>query len=166
MNAHEVELRLIAAIVAALRDPAPRLVYADWLAARADPRGEFLRTQVQLWRALSEPGLHLRGALRRVRARLRAMARTLDPHWLARLDRAEVAFCPQWTLRCPMRWAELSPTAQPRVRHCEHCDALVFHVLSIEEAREHAHHGRCVALFSAIERSSGDLDVVEWLGEP
>lgn len=39
------ETRLIDAIVAAPDDDAPRLVYADWLLQRGDPRGELIQLQ-------------------------------------------------------------------------------------------------------------------------
>ena len=42
------EQRLLAAIVEAPDDDAPRLVYADWLQSRGDPRGEFIQLQCQL----------------------------------------------------------------------------------------------------------------------
>lgn len=42
------ELRLLEAIVAAPADDAPRLVYADWLQSRGDPRGELVLLQCQL----------------------------------------------------------------------------------------------------------------------
>lgn len=38
----------IAAIIANPADDLPRLVYADWLDDRGDPRGEFIRVQVEL----------------------------------------------------------------------------------------------------------------------
>src|SRR5262245_39833845 len=38
----------IEAILAAPEDNAPRLVYADWLLERDDPRGEFIRLQCEL----------------------------------------------------------------------------------------------------------------------
>lgn len=41
----------LAAVVAAPADDLPRLVYADWLDERGDPRGEFIRVQVELARA-------------------------------------------------------------------------------------------------------------------
>jgi uncharacterized protein (TIGR02996 family) len=37
------ELSLLFTVVADLSDPTPKLVYADWLEERGDPRGEFLR---------------------------------------------------------------------------------------------------------------------------
>jgi uncharacterized protein (TIGR02996 family) len=42
------EAGLIAAIVAAPDDDAPRLVYADWLQQRDDPRGELIQLQCKL----------------------------------------------------------------------------------------------------------------------
>src|SRR5262245_47228166 len=39
---------LEAAVAASPDDDAPRLVYADWLSARGDPRGEFIRVQCAL----------------------------------------------------------------------------------------------------------------------
>lgn len=46
MSAQERDL--LAAIVDAPDDDAPRLVYADWLQSRGDPRGEFIQLQCQL----------------------------------------------------------------------------------------------------------------------
>src|SRR5439155_5420030 len=42
------ERRLVDAIVAAPDDDAPRMVYADWLQQRGDPRGELIQLQCQL----------------------------------------------------------------------------------------------------------------------
>jgi uncharacterized protein (TIGR02996 family) len=43
-----MEDELVAAIVAAPDDDAPRLVYADWLMQRGDPRGELIAVQCRL----------------------------------------------------------------------------------------------------------------------
>jgi uncharacterized protein (TIGR02996 family) len=56
----------------------PRLVYADWLDDRDDPRGLFLRAEVewaQPWKDATE---------------LQAMATGLDPLWVARVARPPV----------------------------------------------------------------------------
>jgi len=45
----------MAAIIANPADDAPRLVYADWLEEHDDPRGEFIRVQVELARSKCEP---------------------------------------------------------------------------------------------------------------
>src|SRR5690606_34318373 len=44
----ELERRLVEEIVAARDDDGPRLVYADWLQSRRDPRGEFIILDVAL----------------------------------------------------------------------------------------------------------------------
>jgi len=45
----------MAAIIANPADDAPRLVYADWLEEHDDPRGEFIRVQIELARSKCEP---------------------------------------------------------------------------------------------------------------
>jgi uncharacterized protein (TIGR02996 family) len=42
------EEHFLQAILAAPDDDTPRLVYADWLDERGDPRGEFIRLQCEL----------------------------------------------------------------------------------------------------------------------
>jgi uncharacterized protein (TIGR02996 family) len=46
------EAKLLAAIMAAPDDTAPRLVYADWLTEHGDPRGEFITISCELNRPL------------------------------------------------------------------------------------------------------------------
>ena len=65
----------------------PRLVYADWLDDRNDPRGPFLRAEVewaQPWKDGQRPG---------DATELRAMAAGLDPLWVARVARPPVGVC-------------------------------------------------------------------------
>src|SRR5262245_37162751 len=50
-----VEEGFLQAILKAPDDDAPRLIYADWLEERGDPRGEFIRIQCELAR-MSEGG--------------------------------------------------------------------------------------------------------------
>jgi uncharacterized protein (TIGR02996 family) len=57
-------------------DDAPRLVYADWLDERDDPRGEFIRVQLEFERTAP---LAERYAV--LRARARALRRLVDPEW-------------------------------------------------------------------------------------
>ena len=68
----------IRAIVAASADEAPRLVYADWLDERGDPRGAYLRAET------ARPG---------DADRLRPLAAGLDPVWMARVTRPPVGVC-------------------------------------------------------------------------
>jgi uncharacterized protein (TIGR02996 family) len=88
---------LLAGVLAAPRDDAPRLVYADWLDERADPRGDYLRTEIELagLNPKNPTAARLRDRLRRLRAKLPAA-------WLAALDRPDVMradptpFDPEW----------------------------------------------------------------------
>jgi uncharacterized protein (TIGR02996 family) len=70
----------IRAIVDNPGDDLPRLVYADWLDDRADPRGPYLRAE----REAVETGDV---------ARLRELAAGLDPVWVARVSRPPVGVC-------------------------------------------------------------------------
>ncbi|VTS10460.1 TIGR02996 domain-containing protein [Gemmata obscuriglobus] len=70
----------IRAIVDSPGDDTPRLVYADWLDDRADPRGPYLRAE----REAVETGDI---------ARLRELAAGLDPVWIARVSMPPVGVC-------------------------------------------------------------------------
>jgi uncharacterized protein (TIGR02996 family) len=74
MNTDEEFLKLIRAD---LDNPAPRLVYADWLDEQGDPQGEFIRVQCELER----PGL---SALkqRQLRERERELLDEHEARWL------------------------------------------------------------------------------------
>lgn len=62
-------------------DDTARLVYADWLDERDDPRGPFLRAEVE-WAHARDEG-HA----------LRALAANLDPLWVARVSRPPLGVC-------------------------------------------------------------------------
>ena len=65
----------------------PRLVYADWLDDRSDPRGPFLRAEVewaQPWKEGKRPG---------DATGLRVMAANLDTLWVARICRPPLGVC-------------------------------------------------------------------------
>jgi uncharacterized protein (TIGR02996 family) len=74
-----------ALLAAVLEDPdadAPRLVYADWLEERGDPRGEYLRIECQL---LKLPAIE--GRFSALWARLQELHKALDLGWVARVRR-------------------------------------------------------------------------------
>jgi len=82
VEAHsQVEARLLAAIRARPDDDAPRLVYADWLGDRGDPRGELIA--VQCARAGMERDDEARVPFE---VRERELRRRHDPVWRAWLD--------------------------------------------------------------------------------
>jgi uncharacterized protein (TIGR02996 family) len=68
----------IDAILAEPRDTALRLVYADWLEERGDPRGEYLRLLTSLNDG-SAPGSNSSSQLSELRSRL-------DPTWVALME--------------------------------------------------------------------------------
>jgi uncharacterized protein (TIGR02996 family) len=74
-----------AALISTIRehpgDPTPRLVYADWLEERGDPRAEYLRLVVEL----AVESAHRRVVERR-EERLQELARTIDRDWRERVS--------------------------------------------------------------------------------
>jgi uncharacterized protein (TIGR02996 family) len=135
------------ALLAHPDDTTTRLVYADWLDERGDPRGEFLRLELRL----AELGGDERSPW--IRDRLLELRQAIDPAWLARLDRTKIDRCAlRFAYRCPLRWEKLRPTDDPTQRYCVHCREIVFHCATIEEAREHARQGDCVAVDSRLTR--------------
>jgi uncharacterized protein (TIGR02996 family) len=77
------ESELVADVIAAPDDDAPRLVYADWLQERGDPRGELIALQCELVRAdaADEPP----GRTRPLREQVRALIAAHHDAWLGPL---------------------------------------------------------------------------------
>ena len=75
----------IRGIVDSPGDDLPRLVYADWLDERADPRGAYLRAEAEWAKAKQTTGFLL--------LRLNGLAEGLDPVWVARVSRPPVGVC-------------------------------------------------------------------------
>jgi uncharacterized protein (TIGR02996 family) len=72
------ESAFIEAILASPADEACRLVYADWLEERGDPRGGYLRAEVEQFRTQGDLGGSLLWSLRA----------EVDPVWVAMVSRA------------------------------------------------------------------------------
>ena len=92
MSEDEAFLRVI---VDSPGDDTPRLVYADWLDDRGDPRGPYLRAETE-WakrrrKANWKPPV-TKSELRAVSA-LRQQAADLDPFWVARVSRPPLGVC-------------------------------------------------------------------------
>jgi len=125
------------------------LAYADWLDERGDPRAEFLRLMVDHRRA---PAGSAEAA--QTGERLLELRQTLDPRWLMVFDTVDVANCPAsngWAFRCPKTWDSLAPTDEPDIRICHDCKSPVFYCHTVEEARQFASAGQCIALSSRSE---------------
>jgi uncharacterized protein (TIGR02996 family) len=58
-------------------DDTARLVYADWLDERGDPRAEYLRLEVEHGKVGNKRDR------RRIKARLHELARKLEPRWVS-----------------------------------------------------------------------------------
>jgi uncharacterized protein (TIGR02996 family) len=129
------------------------LAYADWLDERADPRAEFVRLEVR--RGQLTPGEPERTE---VEYQLRTLRKRLDPDWVAIFDRPAIENCPDaFAFRCPKTWESLAATELPTVRRCDACRKSVYYCHTIDEAREHASGGRCVAVALAVFRYPEDL---------
>jgi uncharacterized protein (TIGR02996 family) len=74
-----VEDVFLEAVLNAPADEVARRAYADWLDGRADPRGRFLRAEVDAGRSAA--------------ADLPRLARGLDPVWVARVSRPPAGAC-------------------------------------------------------------------------
>ena len=87
----------LAAIRENPRDDTTRLVYADWLDERGDPRGEWLRIHVQLKQFVADGRLYYPLANRQQRLEWDA---EIDPAWLMTVRR------PSWTGTEIRNWRE------------------------------------------------------------
>jgi uncharacterized protein (TIGR02996 family) len=76
----------VAAIEESPDDATLKLVYADWLEGRGDPRAELVRLDGELWRMPIELM-----RVRIVRARCLELRRSCDPRWIVRLTRPSFA---------------------------------------------------------------------------
>lgn len=81
-----MEDAFLEAILDTPADAGPRLVYADWLEERGDPRSQYLRAEVELVRAAADERP-------KIAARLAELAGGLDPVWRARLSRPPIGVC-------------------------------------------------------------------------
>jgi uncharacterized protein (TIGR02996 family) len=218
------EQALLRAILMRPDDDAPKLIYADWLEERGDPRGEFLRGVVNfrseravtpeqrrrhdelsaelatlqdqqrrelqdaMTRHRSPPAAperrrrvrelegqlaDLSGQIRRqVPARLRELAAAFDPNWLAVVGDPEIEGCGKsgslrFDFLCDKSWADMKPTGDDNVRHCEACKKNVHFCDNIADAREHTQQGHCIAVDLGVIRRDGDLrPPTEFLGQP
>lgn len=152
-------LEFVRQIMAHPRDENLRLVYADWLEERGDPRSVFLRLEGRLHHT-PEQAPHYQTLRRQVRA-LHASLAPQHSEWLAVLDRTEVENCALYfSFRCPRRWEHLRPTGDPQVRYCDGCLQSVYHCSSVEEARRHARQQHCVAIDSRLEKQHWQAEQV------
>ena len=160
------------ALSASPADDTLRMIYADWLDERGDDvskaKAQFLRVTVRLMGPIQRVGWrHAR------RMELHELAKALPGEWLAVVSRLKVENCPEatpkanveelaqyglvFTTVCEKRWDDLAATEHPTVRHCETCEKSVYYCDTIEEGRERAGRGHCVAVNLGVIRQPRDL---------
>lgn len=145
------ERSLLAAI--ATGDEVSRLTYADWLEARGEhERASFLRVELLVSRMASGDPRH-----EACTRQLRDLVPHVDPDWRARVARPSIEGCRATTSRCPRRWDALTRTEREAVRYCGGCASNVYYFESVDEARDAALRGACVAIDLGAERWDDDL---------
>lgn len=146
-------ISFLGAIASHPNDETTRLVFADWLEDQGDWRAEFLRLDCAR-RALPIDQTQPED----LQSRWVEMRSRMSPSWLAILGRSELENCEnRFLFQCPERWDQLSPTEVGGVRFCQTCRERVYYCSTIEEAKEHAGQGHCVAVDEGLARSDGDL---------
>ena len=80
------ELAFLRGLLTSPEDDTLRLVYADWLEERGDPRAAFLRLEVALHRTETD------ARTRKQRERLHQARSALDARWLAQVDRPQAGW--------------------------------------------------------------------------
>src|SRR5262245_14001334 len=110
------ELEFLREIEASPADETPRLIYADWLEERGDPRAEYLRREVEL-HTLSADSRRFH----QLAQELRDMREEFEPKWLVAVGRTRVGNCAAFSLHCPNKWEWLVATGNPLVRFCDQC---------------------------------------------
>lgn len=132
---------LLAAVLAAPLEDAPRLVYAKWLEDRGDLRGQFLRVSVRLEAlARREAPLEMSAKVLWVREiaglrkRLRELRQVVPVEWALRLFRGRIEHCNRGGgASCPGRWDRLRETQDTTVRYGSHCMRYVWFCWSAAE---------------------------------
>ena len=153
------ELPFIREILFDVTDDTPRMIYADWLSDRNDPRGEFLRIDEMmagLDRATDD--------YERLRKQREELMPKVDWQWASLLARLPIERCPQpveFEFLCPKRWENSKPFGDDQsVRYCDDCGKSVTYCATIDAAQENAIRGQCVAVDISVMRKPDDLNEV------
>ena len=145
------ERGMLAAIAAG--DETSRLIYADWLEDQDEhARAGYLRIE-QLVSRLAPDDPRYAACTRQ----LRELAQHVDADWRARVARPPIEGCAAADARCPRRWDALARTDREAVRRCGPCGKQVHYFETVDEARDAAQRGACVAIDLGAERWENDL---------
>jgi uncharacterized protein (TIGR02996 family) len=151
------EAGFLSAIRQTPADDTARLVFADWLDEQDDPncktKAEFIRLELRM-AEMPEQSL---GRFRWVK-QLQKLATEIDPGWLAVVSHPKLEACRlQFKFECPKQWGGLLPTADAKTRFCGECKKHVHYCETLDEARDHAVRGNCVAVTLALVRRRFDM---------
>lgn len=100
---------------------------------------------------------------RQIPVRLQELAATLDPRWLAVVSDPDIEGCGRsgsslrFDFLCDKSWADMTPTKDKNVRHCETCRKNVHFCDNIADAREHSQADHCIAIDLGVIRREDDL---------
>lgn len=137
------ETAFVAAILAAPHDDAPRLVFADWLNERNDPRGEWLRITIRLqqllWNNAPAENAAKQSWVRetaKLQDRLRELNEVVSKAWALRIQRGFIEQCNIPDAVCPRDWLMLTESEQPNRRRCSSCSRLVRYCQSVGEVHQ------------------------------
>ena len=133
----------LSAIQANPNDELARLVYADWLDERGDPRGAYLRAESELSATAKPTETH--------RLSLRLVSDGVPHDWIAAIARVPIEACRlRFRFECPKRWESLTLTDDPSVRRCGQCCETVKFCTSVVEAQQLAASSFCVAVDASL----------------
>lgn len=133
-------------------DDTVRLIYADFLEERGDPRGEFLHLEAILAAGVPAPFRH-----QVLLTRFQELRAGIDAAWLQLVLKhsrilncgsgADEAPALRFTFECPNKWETLRPGGEDKaIRFCDACRRSVFFCRTATEVRKRARLGQCVAI--------------------
>jgi uncharacterized protein (TIGR02996 family) len=137
------EAAFTAAILAAPRDDTPRLLFADWLDERGDPRGEWLRVTVRLQQLVwNFAPAEMRAKhqwvreVARLQRRLRELRAVVPEAWALRVQAGYIEHCNVADANCPREWLRLPESDRPDRRRCTSCGRFVRYCRSAAEVHQ------------------------------
>ncbi|HEV7557583.1 MAG TPA: hypothetical protein VGO00_19095 [Kofleriaceae bacterium] len=137
------ESKLVAPLISGRREDFDVPAYVAYLRGNNDPRGELLELIDRCDKAgVDDPAARAR--ITELREQVwEGWVRLVAPHWLLGCgDNEAVTF----SYQCPRTWAELAPTADPTVRHCDGCGEAVHRCSTLVEAESLAVARRCISI--------------------
>lgn len=158
MKISQDELEFLKEIESDLDGDSARLVYADWLEDRGDPRSEYLRLEYEL-----TSGNGTTRDLESVVARVNKLNSSIDPAWLALVSRSAIEGCYQHfdeNRACPKLWRALNKTESPTIRICKKCKLSVQFCTNLNDASWFQQQHIRIAVESTLERNKDDLQAI------